>query len=169
MAYVSNDVESSFVYFLTQSYSGVAVSKSGRKFSCFPASLDIENSDPLGVAVPGKFQLAELTGMSNETAYPNEKMNNPPGGSVNRLASPPVTKGLKNYFLGVQGVIIDDQDTLWAVDTGRVIDLQGGNSPLLHSSPGGCKLVGFNLANSTFAKVLQACQVSTLITDVQTA
>lgn len=116
-------------------------------FSCFPAGLDPKNNNAAGLAL--KHQVAELNGKNGETAYPNEKMNNPPGGATNRLTVPARTRGLKNYFLGVQSVVIDDQDTLWVVDTGRVADLQGVNSPLLQSSHGGCKLVGFNLGNDT--------------------
>lgn len=58
---------------------GIAVSSSGRKFSCFPAGLDMANTfDGLN----GALQVQELTGMDTETAYPNATYNHAPGGSV---------------------------------------------------------------------------------------
>ena len=101
----------------------------------------------------GVFQVAELTSDSTETAYPNASYNNPPSGAVNRLKVPPVTKGDTNHLLGVQSVVVDEDDTLWILDTGRVIDFEDPTHPMLDSSAGGPKLVRVNMTTDTVERV----------------
>jgi hypothetical protein len=62
------------------------VSSTGRMFSCYPAGLDAGN---VNTGSNGKFQVAELTSMDTETAYPNVTYNSPPGGAVNYTVYPP--------------------------------------------------------------------------------
>ena len=128
---------------------GIAVSKSGRKFSCFPAGLDILNTNN---GLNGAYQVAELTGFDTETAYPNVSYNNPPGGSVDYTKIPAVTKGLSDYLLGVQSVVIDYDDVLWILDTGRVQSLANLQSPMLPASPGGTKLISVDLSTNTVTR-----------------
>jgi hypothetical protein len=131
---------------------GIAVSSTGRKFSCFPAALDINNTY---TGLIPKFQVAELTSSTTETAYPNASYNQPPGGSVNRLNVPPSTKGDPNHLLGVQSVIIDSADTLWILDTGRVQDLSNPLNPILPATiPGGPKLVNIDLTTDTIIQTI---------------
>ncbi|KJX97678.1 major royal jelly protein [Zymoseptoria brevis] len=131
---------------------GIAVSASGRKFSCFPAGLDINNA--YNGLIP-KFQVAELISMNTETAYPNSSYNQSPGGAVNRLSLPPATKGDANHLLGVQSVIIDSKDTLWILDTGRVQDLSNPVNPILPATiPGGPKLVNIDLTTDTIIQTI---------------
>lgn len=98
--------------------------------------------------LPGIFTVGEITGMNTEAAYPNVSYNTPPGGAVDRLTVPPKTKGLANYLLGVQSVVVDELDTLWILDTGRVIDLSDPLHAMLQSQPGGPKLVAVDLTTN---------------------
>jgi len=52
----------------------VAVNKAGRIFCSYPSGLDANNT---------AFQVAELTGNTTETPYPNAAINAPPGGAIN--------------------------------------------------------------------------------------
>nr|XP_018910475.1 PREDICTED: uncharacterized protein LOC109039450 [Bemisia tabaci] len=117
---------------------GVAVSESGRIFSCFPAANDELNSNN---GTNNVFQVAELTGFDTETAYPNETYNNPPGGCVNFSGPFPRTKGLSDYLLSVPTVAFDQNDVLYLLDNGRCIY----NGVRLEASPGGPKLVAVDL------------------------
>ena len=76
---------------------GVAVSSSGRKFSCFPAGLDMMNTFN---GINGALQVQELTGMDTEIAYPNATYNHAPGGSVDH------TK-VSELFMGIEAVALD--------------------------------------------------------------
>ncbi|GIZ46694.1 hypothetical protein CKM354_000981100 [Cercospora kikuchii] len=130
-------------YFTGQWPTGIAVSAKGRKFACYPAGLDIANT--YNGIIP-TMQVGELTSEDSETAYPNATYNMSPGGAVNRLSIPPVTKGDRDHLLGVQSVIVDSKDTLWILDTGRVQDLSNPISPMLRATvPGGPKLVNIDL------------------------
>ena len=124
---------------------GIAVSSTGRKFTCYPGGLDPTN---VNQGLPGIFTVGEITGMSTEAAYPNVSYNTPPGGAVDRLTVPPKTKGLSGYLLGVQSVVVDELDTLWILDTGRVIDFSDPLHAMLQSQPGGPKLVAVDLATN---------------------
>lgn len=125
------------------------MSKTGRKFSCYPAGLDIMNTN---TGLNSVYQVSELTGFDTETAYPNASYNNPPGGSIDLLSVPARTKGLSNYLLGVQSVVIDYDDVLWILDTGRVQSVANLLSPMLPASPGGTKLVAFNLTTNSIIR-----------------
>jgi len=104
--------------------------------------------------LPGIFTVGEITGMSTEAAYPNVSYNTPPGGAVDRLTVPPKTKGLSGYLLGVQSVVVDELDTLWILDTGRVIDFSDPLHAMLQSQPGGPKLVAVDLATNKVRRAL---------------
>lgn len=119
---------------------GIAVSSSGRKFSCYPAGLDRDNTND---GTNQRFAVAELTSNNAETPYPNFRINNPPGGAIDYSKTPAVTKGLSEYFLGVQAVVVDYEDTLWVLDTGRATTL---NDIAAAASPGGTKLIVIDLA-----------------------
>ncbi|XP_018907974.2 major royal jelly protein 3-like [Bemisia tabaci] len=125
---------------------GIAVSASGRKFSCYPSGLDPATTYTGSNNV---YQVAELTGFDTETAYPNASLSQPPGGAIAR-GKTPVTKGLSNYLLSVQSVVIDFDDVLWLLDTGRVIDPM--TSTRLLASPGGTKLISIDLSTDDVTK-----------------
>lgn len=56
-----------------------------------------------------------------------------------------MSKGDSKHLLGVQTVVVDEKDTLWILDTGRVLDLLDATHPMLYSSPGGPKLISIDL------------------------
>lgn len=139
-------------YYTGQWPTGIAVSNVGRKFSCYPSALDVANT--YNGIIP-TMQVGELTNMDTEVAYPNASYNQSPGGAVNRLSIPPVTKGDSKHLLGVQSVIIDSRDTLWILDTGRVQDFQDPNHPMLNATvPGGPKLINFDLNTNQIIKTI---------------
>ncbi|KIW11713.1 hypothetical protein PV08_11015 [Exophiala spinifera] len=121
---------------------GIAVSSSGRKFSNYPLGLDATNT---------KYQVAELTGNSTETAYPNSQINSPPGGAIDYSKFPAQSKGLADHLIGVQSVVVDAKDRLWILDTGRALL---PNGTLTTSQYGGPKLVGVDLANNTVFRTI---------------
>lgn len=118
---------------------GFAMSKSGRMFTTYPASLYAKNIY--------NYTLGELTGNRTERPYPNLQINTPPGGRVNHTTSPPTTVNFQNYLISVQGIVVDALDRLWLLDNGRVIDPDSGTQ--LSASPGGAKLVGVDLKNNS--------------------
>ncbi|KAJ9657772.1 hypothetical protein H2198_004079 [Neophaeococcomyces mojaviensis] len=95
---------------------GIAVSRTGRLFSCYPSGLDANNT---------RYQVAELTTNNTETPYPNSGINSPPGGAINYTTYPPSGANYQNYFIGVQSVAIDPLERLWILDTGRALTPDG--------------------------------------------
>ncbi|KIW84836.1 hypothetical protein Z517_00224 [Fonsecaea pedrosoi CBS 271.37] len=108
----------------------VAVSASGRMFSCYPLGLDYTNT---------RYQVAELGSNNTEIPFPSAQVNSPPGGAVNYSTYPPTTKGLLDYLMSVQSVAVDPKDHLWILDTGRALL---SNGTLTTSNLGGPKLTG---------------------------
>lgn len=127
---------------------GITVSRSGRKFSNYPAGLDSNNTN---TGSNKKYQVAELTGNSTETPYPSTEINNPPGGAVNYSTTPPTGANYQSYLIGVQSVVLDPKDRLWILDTGRA-QLEDGT--LVLASPGGPKLVGVNIEDGSVIKTI---------------
>ncbi|KIV77490.1 hypothetical protein PV11_09280 [Exophiala sideris] len=110
----------------------VAVSSSNRIFSCYPAGLDANNT---------QYQVAELTGNSTETPYPNARINSPPGGSLNYNTYPVSSANYQNYFIGVQSIL----------DTGRALTPNGTLAPAVYGGP---KLVAVDLATNTINRTI---------------
>ncbi|KAF9446591.1 NHL repeat-containing protein [Macrolepiota fuliginosa MF-IS2] len=113
---------------------GITVSKSGRAFVTFNRG-DLD-SNPL--------TLAEITSDDTEVAFPNAAFNQPPGGLVNTTSGRAVGTSDSMHFINVQGAVMDSKDRLWVLDTGRPV-VNGDN---LLASPGGPKLMGFNIENN---------------------
>ncbi|KAJ9161319.1 Major royal jelly protein [Coniochaeta hoffmannii] len=129
---------------------GIAVSKTGRIYANFPGGLDPSNAYNGSNSV---FTVGELTSLKEEQPYPSREMNSPPGGAINYTTTPPSGANYPNYLIGVQSVVIDPQDRLWILDTGRVLLPDG--STLVPSTPGGPKLVGVDLTtNQVFQTIL---------------
>ncbi|KAI1759532.1 major royal jelly protein-domain-containing protein [Hypoxylon sp. FL1150] len=127
---------------------GIAVSSTGRMFSCYPGGLDPANTYNGSNNV---FTVGELTSLTSETAYPTLEMNHPPGGAINYTTTPPTAANYQNYLIGVQSVVIDSRDRLWILDTGRVL---AQNGELLHATYGGPKLVGIDLTTNLIFKTI---------------
>lgn len=121
---------------------GIAVTKTGRMFSNYPAGLDMNNT---------RYQVAELTTNTTETPYPNAEINSPPGGAVNYSTSPPTGANYQNYLIGVQTVAIDPLERLWILDTGRALD---ANGTLVTATYGGAKVVAVNTTSNTVVKTI---------------
>ncbi|KAI1822769.1 major royal jelly protein-domain-containing protein [Xylaria intraflava] len=127
---------------------GVTVSSTGRIFSNFPGGLDTTN---VYNGSNNIFQVAELTSVTEEVAYPSLEMNQPPGGAINYTTTPPTSANYQNHLIGVQSVVVDALDRLWILDTGRVLAPDG---VLLSATYGGPKLVGVNLTTNEIFKTI---------------
>lgn len=121
---------------------GIAVSTSGRLFSNYPLGLDPTNT---------KYQVAELNSNNTETPYPNADINSPPGGAIDYSTYPASSKGLPEYLIGVQSVVVDPKDRLWILDTGRAAL---PNGTLTTSKFGGPKLIGVDLTDNTIFQTI---------------
>ena len=157
---------------------GIAVSSTGRLFSNYPPGLDANNTnngqngkytiaelfdDNTGKCDPiicinwelnriqrqASFSHMLTPLMRSEKPYPSAEINNPPGGSINYTTYPPTGANYQNYLIGCQSAVIDAQDRLWLLDTGRALT---PNMTLVPASYGGPKLVGVDLSSN---KVIQ--------------
>lgn len=135
--------------FYGQLPTGVAVSSTGRIFANFPAGIDAGN---VNNGTAGIFQVAELTSLTTEVAYPSVEMNTPPGGAINRTMSPATAANYADYLIGVQSVVVDSMDRLWILDTGRAVDIESGRQ--VEAVTGGPKLVGVNLTTNQIFKTI---------------
>ncbi|KAL6705796.1 hypothetical protein ACN47E_006434 [Coniothyrium glycines] len=127
---------------------GITVSRSGRKFSNYPAGLDANNTNN---GNNHRYQVAELIGVDRERPYPNAEINNPPGGAINYTTNPPTGANYQDYLIGVQSVVLDSQDRLWILDTGRALTEDGR---LVLASPGGPKLVAVDISTNTVIRTI---------------
>jgi len=82
-------------HFKDQYPTGIAVSRTGRMFCCYPRWED-----------PVVYTVGELKGMDAEVPYPSAEMN--------------ADDGNPEHFYAVQSVVVDPADRLWVVDTGSV-------------------------------------------------
>jgi hypothetical protein len=124
---------------------GIAVSKSGRRFANFP------KLNPSQVS----YTVGELLGDAKSgykvVPYPNAEINSPPGGPVNKKTIPPTGQPYQDYLISVQNVYVDQKDRLWLIDTGRPTY----NNTLIGSAYGGPKLIGIDLTtNQIFSKIV---------------
>ncbi|EOA82836.1 uncharacterized protein SETTUDRAFT_96229 [Exserohilum turcica Et28A] len=129
---------------------GITVSKTGRKFSNYPSGLDANNTNT-GTNSNKKHAVAELLANGTEIPYPNAGINSPPTGAINYTVSPPVGANYADYLLGVQSVVLDAQDRLWILDTGRALTPDG---VLVAASPGGAKLVCVDISSNTVMQTI---------------
>ncbi|PSK60820.1 hypothetical protein B9Z65_970 [Elsinoe australis] len=121
---------------------GIAVSAQGRQFSNYPLGLDSNNT---------RYQVAELTSNTTESAYPPGNWNNCPGGNINYTTYPPTGANHQDCLIGVQSIAIDALDRLWILDTGRALL---PNGTLANAAYGGTKLVSVNLSNNTVSSTI---------------
>ncbi|KAH7139346.1 major royal jelly protein-domain-containing protein [Dendryphion nanum] len=127
---------------------GITISRNGRRFSNYPPGLDSNNTNN---GTNNKYTVAELLPNSTERPYPNFEINNPPGGSINYSTYPATGANHINHLIGVQSVVLDPQDRLWILDTGRALTPDG---TLVLASPGGPKLVCVSLTNDTVIRTI---------------
>jgi len=74
------------------------------------------------------------------------QFNSPPGGAINYTTNPLASANYQNHLIGVQSVVIDGNDTLWILDTGRALDPVSGI--LTNAAYGGPKLVAVDLSTN---------------------
>ncbi|TFK90328.1 hypothetical protein K466DRAFT_644489 [Polyporus arcularius HHB13444] len=113
---------------------GVAVSSDGSVFTCFPRGNET-------------FTLAKLNSSTTEAPFPSEDANTPPS-FANK--SNPTFSIATDKLIFVQSVVVDGRDRVWALDTGRP---RINGTMLLAATPGGPKLVGYELNGTTFATI----------------
>ncbi|KAI0360599.1 hypothetical protein OH77DRAFT_701392 [Trametes cingulata] len=113
---------------------GVGVSSDGRIFTCFPRGNET-------------FTLAEANSSTTEAPFPNQDVNTPPAFAN---TSNPGFSVATNKLLFVQSVVVDGKDRVWALDTGRP---RVNGTMLNAATPGGPKLVGFDLSGRTVATI----------------
>lgn len=111
-------------------------------FSNYPPALDPNDQE---------YTVAELTGNSTETPFPNAEINSPPGGRINYTTTPPSGANYQNYLVGVQSVVVDPANRLWILDTGRAAT---PNGTIVPASYGGPKLIGVDLTSNTIFKTI---------------
>ncbi|KAH7552463.1 major royal jelly protein [Bipolaris maydis] len=127
---------------------GITVSKTGRKFSNYPSGLDPNNTN---TGSNDKHAVAEILANGTEIPYPNVDINNPPNGAINYTVSPPVGANYPNHLIGVQSVVLDAQDRLWILDTGRALTADG---TLVPAAPGGPKLIAVDLSSNSVLQTI---------------
>ena len=73
-------IKSHVLWISSDTYTGIAVSATGKKFTNYPSNLDPNNT---------KYDIAELTSYDTEILYPNAEINTPPGGPINYTTGSP--------------------------------------------------------------------------------
>ncbi|KAI2605643.1 major royal jelly protein-domain-containing protein [Hypoxylon sp. NC1633] len=126
-------------YFYDQWPIGLAVSRTGRVFTCYTR----------GVYA---YTLGEVINKTAEIAYPNLELNTPPKGLYD--VSNGITFGSSDayHFISVQALYVTPDDTLWVLDTGRPTINQSGRISLSYAAYGGPKLVAVNLTTNSIQK-----------------
>jgi sugar lactone lactonase YvrE len=120
---VPNSAPLEVVASLDQQPTGVAASKSGRLFACFPYWADSHT-----------YSVAELKPGQQPIPYPTPDWN--------EVAYAQVAP--ERHFVCVQSVYIDSEDKLWALDAG---------APEFSSQVHGAKLIKIDLASNTIEKI----------------
>ncbi|KAI6087709.1 major royal jelly protein-domain-containing protein [Hypoxylon rubiginosum] len=126
-------------YFYDQWPIGLAVSKTGRIFTCYTRGTYA-------------FTLGEVINETTEAAYPDQTSNTPPQGLSQ--VSNGITFGSndENHFVSVQALYVTPDDTLWVLDTGRPTINESGRLSMPYAAPGGPKLVSIDLTTNSVGK-----------------
>lgn len=128
-----------FHYYYDQWPIGLAVSKTGRVFTCYTRGTYA-------------YTLGEVVNQTAEVPYPSLEMNTPPGGLSTEINGVVFGSTDQTHFVSVQALYVTPDDTLWVLDTGRPTINQTGRIGIPYAAPGGPKLVAINLANNSIAK-----------------
>ncbi|KAI1383731.1 major royal jelly protein-domain-containing protein [Hypoxylon trugodes] len=126
-------------YFYDQWPIGLAVSKTGRIFTCYTRGTYA-------------YTLGEVVNETAEAAYPNLEWNTPLQGLY--TSSNGITFGSNDasHFVSVQALYVTPDDTLWVLDTGRPTINQSQRISMPYAIPGGPKLVAVNLTTNSISK-----------------
>ncbi|KAI1340335.1 major royal jelly protein-domain-containing protein [Xylariaceae sp. FL0016] len=126
-------------YFYDQWPIGLAVSKTGRVFTCYTRGTYA-------------FTLGEVVNETTEAPYPNLDLNTPPGGLYNVSDGTTFGSNDQSHFISVQALYVTPDDTLWVLDTGRPTINQSEKISMPYAAPGGPKLVAMDLSTNTIKK-----------------
>ncbi|KAI0829590.1 major royal jelly protein-domain-containing protein [Hypoxylon sp. FL0890] len=126
-------------YFYDQWPIGLAVSKTGRIFTCYTRGTYL-------------YTLGEVINETAEVAYPSLEWNTPPRGLYN--VSNGITFGSNDaeHFVSVQALYVTPDDTLWVLDTGRPTINQSERISMPYAAPGGPKLIAINLTTNSIGR-----------------
>ncbi|KAI0397849.1 major royal jelly protein-domain-containing protein [Xylariaceae sp. FL0594] len=127
-------------YFFDQWPIGLAVSKTGRVFTCYTRGTYA-------------YTLGEVVNKTAETAYPNLELNTPPGGLSNESDRVVFGSNGQGHFISVQALYVTPDDTLWVLDTGRPTVNQSGTISMPYAAPGGPKLVAIDLGTDSVRRI----------------
>ncbi|PVH71917.1 hypothetical protein DL98DRAFT_87945 [Cadophora sp. DSE1049] len=127
-----------FHYYYDQWPIGLAVSSTGRVFTCYTRGTYA-------------YTLGEVVSQTAERSYPSQALNSPPGGLYT------VTNGIQfgnndAYTVSVQAVYITPDDILWVLDTGRPSINESQTPSIPYAAPVGPKLVSINLLNDSITR-----------------
>ncbi|KAI0173222.1 major royal jelly protein-domain-containing protein [Hypoxylon sp. FL1284] len=123
-------------YFYDQWPIGLAVSKTGRIFTCYTRG-------------EYTYTLGEVINETAEAAYPDEPTNTPPQGLFSVVNGVTFGSNDETHFISVQALYMTPDDTLWVLDTGRpTVENMG----MAYAVPGGPKLVAIDLATNSIKK-----------------
>ena len=128
-----------FHYYYDQWPIGLAISKTGRVFTCYTRGTYA-------------YTLGEVVNTTAETAYPSLALNTPPGGLYNVINGIQFGSNDPNTFISVQALYVTPDDTLWVLDTGRPTINESQAPSMPYAAPGGPKLVAINLSNNSIAR-----------------
>ncbi|OTB03818.1 hypothetical protein M426DRAFT_169846 [Hypoxylon sp. CI-4A] len=118
---------------------GLAVSKTGRVFTCYTRGTY-------------EYTLGEVVNETAEAAYPNLELNTPPLGLYTTNNGITFGSNDANYFISVQALYVTPDDTLWVLDTGRPTINQSETISMPYAAPGGPKLVAIDLSTNSINK-----------------
>jgi hypothetical protein len=134
-----------FHYYTQQWPIGLAVSSTGRLFSCYTRG-------------NYTFTLGEATNLTHEVPYPSSNLNLSPDDPLFTTSynSIPFGSDDSSHLISVQALYITPEtssrpETLWVVDTGRptITDPATGESTMPYAQPGGPKIIAISLSNNT--------------------
>jgi hypothetical protein len=126
-------------YFYDQWPIGLAVSRTGRIFTCYTRG-------------SYAYTLGEVVNTTAEQAFPSQELNTPPGGLYSTINGIQFGSNDTNTFISVQALFVTPDDTLWVLDTGRPTINSSEAPSMPYAVPGGPKLVSINLTNNSIAR-----------------
>lgn len=128
-----------FHYYYDQWPIGLAVSKTGRVFTCYTRGTYA-------------YTLGEVVNQTAERPYPSQELNTPPGGLYTTTNGIQFGSNTNSTFISVQALYITPDDTLWVLDTGRPSINESQAPSMPYATPGGPKLIAINLSNDTILR-----------------
>lgn len=128
-----------FHYYYDQWPIGLAVSKTGRVFTCYTRGTYA-------------YTLGEVVNQTAERAYPTQELNTPPGGLSTTINGVSFGSNDQAHFISVQALYVTPDDTLWVLDTGRPTVNETGRISMPYGAPGGPKLVAVDLPTNTVTR-----------------